>query len=211
MAEARPSAGIARNCTQYGHQPVLHAIARTTAISRYCTQSDAIRSSAGIARNRTQYGHQPVSHAIGRNTVISDNQPVLHAIGRNTVISDNQPVLHAIGRNTVISDNQPVLHAIGRNISDNQPVLHAIQPVNYVNRECCAKADRANYSRSGLTALSQVRRAVSWVWAKGAPLILRRRHGAGDVRRTAPARNSRSALRVFTAPFPCDHLFTSLR
>jgi hypothetical protein len=56
MAETRPSAGIARNCTQYGHRPVLHAIARTTAISRYCTQSDAIRSSAGIARNWTQYG-----------------------------------------------------------------------------------------------------------------------------------------------------------
>jgi hypothetical protein len=50
------------------------------------------------------------------------------------------------------------------------------QLVNYVNRKCCAKLDVYNYSRSDLTALSQVRRAVSLVWAKGA----RRGEGEGE-------------------------------
>jgi hypothetical protein len=43
------------------------------------------------------------------------------------------------------------------------------QPVNYMNRKCCAKADRGNYSRSGLTALSgqvQSLGAVGW-WYTG--------------------------------------------
>jgi hypothetical protein len=66
------------------------------------------------------------------------------------------------------------------------------QPVNYVNRKCCAKADVYNYSRSGLTALSQVRRAVSWVWAKGAPLILWASSRRGRCTAPTPVNNSRS-------------------
>jgi hypothetical protein len=66
------------------------------------------------------------------------------------------------------------------------------QPVNYVNRKCCAKPDVDKYSRSGLTALSQVRRAVSWVWAKGVPLILWASSRRGRCTAPKPANNSRS-------------------
>jgi hypothetical protein len=66
------------------------------------------------------------------------------------------------------------------------------QPVNYVNRKCCAKPDVDKYSRSGLTALSQVRRAVSWVWAKGVPLILWASSRRGRCTAPTPANNSRS-------------------